>query len=87
MIIVVVCYIIYDSMPSKYTKLEKSVDGFMNRSMMMRFEFEKSPSHTFLYGGTGTGKTYFVRHYLKLYQGSCFEDQQSPFTDQEQEQK
>ena len=66
-------------MPSKYTKLEEGVDVFMNRSMV-RFELEKSPLHTIVYGGTGTGMTYFVRQYLKLYQ-------QSPFTDQEQEQK
>ena len=44
----------------------------------MRFEYEKSPLHTFIYGGTGTGKTYFVRQYLKLYldqdKGTCFAD-------------
>ena len=66
-------------MPSKYTKLEESFDGFMNRSMV-RFDFEKWPLHTIIYGGTGTGKTYFVRQYLKLYQ-------QNPFTDQKQKQK
>ena len=34
----------------------------------MRFEYEKSPLHTFVYGGTGTGKAYFIRQYLKFYQ-------------------
>ena len=61
-----ICYIIYDSIPSKYTKLEESFSGFMNRSLV-RFEYEKSPLHTIVYGGTGTGKTYFITQYLKLY--------------------
>ena len=65
-IIIAICYIIYDSRPSKYTKLEESFGGFMNRSLV-RFEYEKSPLHTIVYGGTGTGKTYFIRQYLKLY--------------------
>ena len=65
-IIIGICYIIYDSRPSKYTKLEESFGGFMNRSLV-RFEYEKSPLHTIVYGGTGTGKTYFIRQYLKLY--------------------
>ena len=65
-IIIGICYIIYDSIPSKYTKLEESFGGFMNRSLV-RFEYEKSPLHTIIYGGTGTGKTYFIRQYLKLY--------------------
>ena len=34
---------------------------------MISFEFEKPPLHTIVYGCTGTGKTYFVRQYLKLY--------------------
>ena len=38
----------------------------MNRSLV-RFEYEKSPLHTIVYGGTGTGKSYFIRQYLKLY--------------------
>ena len=45
---------------------KKSFGGFMNRSLV-RFEDEKSPLHTIVYGGTGTGKTYFIRIYLKLY--------------------
>ena len=38
----------------------------MNRSLV-RFEYEKSLLHTIVYSGTGTGKTYFIRQYLKLY--------------------
>ena len=38
----------------------------MNRNLV-RFEYEKSPLHTVVYGGTGTGKTYFIRQYLKIY--------------------
>ena len=38
----------------------------MKRSLV-RFEDEKSPLHTIVYGGTGMGKTYFIRQYLKLY--------------------
>ena len=75
-----ICYIIYDSIPSKYTKLEKSFGGFMNRSLV-KFEYEKSPLHTIVYGGTGTGKTYFTRQFLKLYL-----DPRSGYTDQNQNQ-
>ena len=64
--IIGICYIIYDSRPSIYIKLEESFGGFMNRSLV-RFEYEKSPLHTIVYGGTDTGKTYFIRQYLKLY--------------------
>ena len=38
----------------------------MNRSLV-RLEYENLPLHTIVYGGTGTGKTYFIRQYLKLY--------------------
>ena len=38
----------------------------MNRRLV-RFEYEKSPLHTIVYGGTGTSKAYFIRQYLKLY--------------------
>ena len=31
----------------------------MNRSQV-RFEYEKSPVHIIVYGGTGTGKIYFL---------------------------
>ena len=41
--------------------------GFINRSLI-RFEYEKSPLHTIVYGRTGRGKTIFVRQYLKLNQ-------------------
>ena len=67
-IIIGTCFLIYDSIPSKYTKLEESFGGFMSRSLV-RFEYEKPPLHTIVYGGTGTGKTYFIRQYLKLYLG------------------
>ena len=52
-------YIVYKDLPSIYTKLEESFGGFMNKSLV-RFEFEKLPLHTIVYGATGTGKTYFV---------------------------
>ena len=93
-----ICYLIYDSIPSKYTKLEKSFGGFMNRSLV-RFEYEKSPLHTIVYGVTGTGKTYFIRQYLKLNSvqnqdlrtdevrgkpSSLVNHEQSSFTDQNQ---
>ena len=61
-----ICYLIYDSIPSNYTKLEETFVGFINRSLV-GFEYQKSPLHTIVYGGTGTGKTYFIRQYLKLY--------------------
>ena len=51
----IICFIIYDSIPSKYTKLEESFGGFMNRSLV-RFEYEKSPLQSIVCGGTGTGK-------------------------------
>ena len=55
-IIIGVCYIIYDSISSKYRKLEESFGGFMIRSIV-RFEYEKSPLYTIVYGVTGTEKT------------------------------
>ena len=57
-IIIGIYYIIYDPRPSTYTKLEESFGGFMNRSLV-RFEYEKSPLHTIVYGGNGTVKTFF----------------------------
>ena len=54
-------------MPSKYRKLEQSFGGFMIK-ILVRFEYEKSPFHTIVYGATGTGESYFVRQYLKLNQ-------------------
>ena len=38
----------------------------MNRRLV-KFKFEKSSYYTIVYGATGTGKTYFVKQYLKLY--------------------
>ena len=59
----------------------------MNRSLV-GFEYEKSPLHTIVYGGTGTVKTYFIRQYLKLYQQSCFADQDQDLNqDQNQNQQ
>ena len=57
---------IYDSIPRKYAKIERNFCGFAGRCMI-RFEFEKLLLQTIVYGGTGLGKTYFVRHHLKLY--------------------
>ena len=34
---IIFCFLIYDSIPSKYAKLEESFGGFMNRSLV-RFE-------------------------------------------------
>ena len=86
-IIIGICYIKYDSTPSNYTKLEESFGGFMNRSLV-RFEYEKSPLHTIVYGGTGTGKTYFIRQYLKLYldHGQVEDQNQNQNQDQNQNQ-
>ena len=84
-IIIGICYIIYDARPSKYTKLEESFGGFMNRSPV-RFENEKSPSHIIVYGGTGTGKTYFIRQYLKLYSVQNQDQDQDQDRDQVQDQ-
>ena len=73
---------IYDSIPSKYTKLEESFGGFMNRSLV-RFEYEKSPLHNIVYGGTGTGQTYFIRQYLKLYSVQNQDQNQNQNQDQD----
>ena len=80
-IIIGICYIIYDSRPSKYSKPEESFGGFMNRSLV---RFEKSPLHTIFYGGTGTGKTYFIRQYLKLY--SVQNQDRDQYQDQDRDQ-
>ena len=53
----------YYDLPSKNTKLEENFGGFMIRRLV-KFEFEKSPLHTIVYGATGTGKTCFVKQYL-----------------------
>ena len=75
-LIIIFCFILYDSIPSEYTKREESFGGFMNRSLV-RFEYEKSPLHTIVYGGTGTGKTYFIRQYLKLYLDPSQDEEQA----------
>ena len=86
-IIIGICYIIYDSIPSKYKKLEESFGGFINRSLV-RLEYEKSSLHTIVYGGTGTGKTYFIRQYLKLYsvQNQDQNQDQNQYQNQNQDQ-
>ena len=33
-LIIILCFIIYDSIPSKYTKLGESFGGLMNRSLV-----------------------------------------------------
>ena len=66
---------VYDSIPSKYAKIEENFGGFINRSLI-RFEHEKSPLQTLVYGGTGTGKPYFVRQYLKLYKAQYLDQDQ-----------
>ena len=43
---------------------------------LVKFEFEKSPLRTIVYDGTGRGKTFFVRQYLKLYQNQMVEEDQ-----------
>ena len=66
LLVAAACYIVYSDLPSKFTKLEENFGGFMNRRLV-RFEFERSPLHTIVYGASGTGRTYFIGHYLKLY--------------------
>ena len=80
--IIMICCMLHDSIPSEYTKLEEKFGEFIKKSSI-RFEYEKSPLHTIVYGGTGTGKIYFVRQYLKLYQRSCFNVQESCFIDRD----
>ena len=55
----------------------------MNRSLV-RFEYEKSQLHTIVYGGTGTGKTYFIRQYSKLYSVQNQDQNQNQNRDQNQ---
>ena len=62
----------------------------MNRSLV-RFDYGRSPLHTIVYVGTGTGKTYFIRQYLKLYLDhdqvqDQVQDLRSGYTDQVQDQ-
>ena len=62
--VIMFCFIIYHSIPSK-KKLDESFAGFINKSLL-RFKYETSSLHTIVYGGSGTGKTYFVKENLKL---------------------
>ena len=62
-VIVIASFLTYEAIPSKYTKIEESLVGFIN-GILVRFEHGKSLLHTIVYSGTGTGKTYFVRQYL-----------------------
>ena len=78
--IVIVSFLTYEAIPSKNTKLEENFGGFVNRSIV-RIEYEESPLHTIVYGGTGTCNTYFFRQNLKLYQGQDQDQNQ----DQDQE--
>ena len=57
----------------------------MNRSLV-RFEYEKSPLHTIVYGGTGTRKTNFIRQYLKSYLDQNQNQNQDQNQNQEQDQ-
>ena len=57
----------------------------MNRSLV-RFEFKKSPLPAIVYGGTGTGKTYFIRQYLKLYSHQNQDQKQNRDQNQNQQQ-
>ena len=78
--------IVNHSIPSKYTKPEENVGGLINRSLV-RFDYEKSPLHNIVYDGTGKGKTYFVRQYLKLDLNQDLDQDQDPrsgYTDQDQ---
>ena len=52
--------------PSNYAKLEEYFGGFIDRSLV-RFQFEKGLLQTIVYGGTGTGKTNFVRQFINPY--------------------
>ena len=57
----------------------------MNRSLV-RFEYEKSPLHTIVYGGTGTSKTYFIRQFLKLHLDQNQNQNQDQKQNQDQDQ-
>ena len=46
----IICFIVYDSIPSKYTKLEDNFGGFVERWLVI-FGYENSPFYTIIYGG------------------------------------
>ena len=48
--IFIICFVVYDSIPSKYTKLEDNFGGFVERWLVI-FEYEKFPFYTIIYGG------------------------------------
>ena len=56
-VIVAVCYIIYDSIPSEYAKLVEIFGGYADR-ILVKFEYAKSPLHTTVCGASGIGKTF-----------------------------
>ena len=60
--IIILYFIVYDSIPRKYAKLEERFGRFIERCLV-RSEYKKSPLHTIVYCGLGTGNTYFVREY------------------------
>ena len=80
----IVCFMIYDSIPSKYANLKKSFGEFAN-ICMVSFELKKSPLHAIIYGGTRTGKTYFVRQNLKLYRDQTSSEELSLYVFRESE--
>ena len=56
-VIVAVCYIIYDSIPSEYAKLVEIFGGYADTSSV-KLENEKSPLHSIFCGASGSGKTF-----------------------------
>ena len=51
---------IYVSIPSKYAKLDEKFAGYEDNNLL-KFEYEKSPVHTIVYGVSVTGTIYFVK--------------------------
>ena len=48
----------------KNTKPDEKFAGSEHKSSVI-FNYEKSPLHTIVYGGSGNGRTYVLRQYLK----------------------
>ena len=61
---IILCFIANDSIPRKFAKSEENFGGLIDINMV-RFDFDKPPLHTIVYGGTGTVKTHFFR-FLEL---------------------
>ena len=62
-LIFVVFYIIYDSIPSIYEKLDEKFQEYEHRNLP-KFVYERSPLHTIdiiVYDATAAGKTCFVK--------------------------